>query len=155
MLLLSPEYHNYDSRDAYNLSEPVDLTMNENEDDIQLSKRVKRKNSQKNNARPTKRRKTKSESTVIYSEETSGFRIMRRIKVENRWYIYICSVFHQPGHFWTVVTYEERTWLSEKENLGGMILYGEDEFVTQLKFMETHSSPIIHAYALEKGEEVN
>lgn len=131
-------------------SEPMDQVGDRN-DNIEPPEGVKRRKSWKGNPRPTKRLKATSEVTPIYAEETSGFRILRRIKMENEWYVHICSVFAQPGHLWTVVTYKGRTWIGGKKNLGGMTLYGEDEFVTQPEFMGARSNPVIHAYALEKG----
>jgi len=122
------------------------------DDDIEPPEGAKRKKSEKRNPRPTKSLKAMSERTSVYEKETSGFRILRRIKVENRWYVHICSVFDQPGHSWTVVTYKERTWIGGKENMSEMTLYGEDEFVTQLEFMGTRSNPVIHAYVKEQEQ---
>jgi len=158
VLLLSPEYE-YDGvdRGTFDQSGLVYPTANNDDNDIEPSKGFKRKKSHKSDSRPTKRRKTESESALVYAEETSGFRLMRRINVENRRYVHICSVFAQPAHFWTVVTYKGRTWIGGKKTLGGMRLYGQDEFVTQPGFMGTCSNPVIHAYALEKEkmEEAN
>ena len=152
VLLLSPEYDRVRSvdRPTFDESEPMDQRR-DRDDDIEPPKGVKRKNLRKWNPRSTKRLKATSESTAIYAQETSGFRILRRMKVENQWYVHICSVFGQLGHLWTVVTYKGRTWVGGKEEAGRMTLYGEDEFVTQLEFMGARSYPVIHAYASEKG----
>ena len=50
------------------------------------------------------------------------------------------------------MTYENKTWIGGKENLGGLKLYGDDEFVTQANFMGTKSNPCIHAYVLDEEE---
>ena len=109
----------------------------------------KRKNVSQNDSRTTKKPKT---STVVWGKRTKGFRISRRVTLQNCRYIHLCTVFNEPHHSWSVVTYQNKTWIGGKENLGGMNLYGDEEFVTQERFMETDSNPCLHAYVLEEKE---
>ena len=91
-------------------------------------------------------------SSVDLAKKTSGFRISRRVMLQNHRYIHLCTVFNQPLHFWSVVTYKNKTWIGGKENMGGMKLYGDEESIAHEGFMGTWSNPCIHAYALEEAD---
>jgi len=117
--------------DHIDLTEKDDM-IGEGEPGAALVKSLKRKNASLNDPGGAKRAKV---SPVVWARETSGFRVLRTVTLQNRRYAHLCTVFNQHLHFWSVVTYKNKTWIGGKENLGGLKFYGDDEFVTQADFM--------------------
>lgn len=45
------------------------------------------------------------------SKETENLRINRQITIQGTKYQHLCTIMHKPGHFFSVLTYKDQTWI--------------------------------------------
>lgn len=73
------------------------------------------------------------------------FKINRNITVDGQSYTHLCSVMNSPRHFWTVVTWNEATWVGGLEPL--VFQVGPEEWEAEY-FRGRLARPIVHVYKL-------
>jgi|SRR5208282_127769 len=109
--------------------------------------------SKRQDDKPSAKKKTRTTSTdSIHAEETSGFTISRQITIESKNYSHLCSIIASPGHFWSVFTFDNKTWISGVDG-DSVSLYGEEEFVTSRMYEGRPMQPIIHIYGMDEEKE--
>ena len=66
--------------------------------------------------------------------------------VDGQSYTHLCSIMNNPRHFWTVVTWNEATWVGGVSPLVTQV--GQEEWEMGESFEGRLARPIVHAYKL-------
>jgi len=84
----------------------------------------------------------------VFDSDVSGFRIDRDINVDGQQYRHLVSILHSAAHFWSVVTYNNETWLGGSDlDKPAMLYHGSEPFVCPSTLKGGMVQPVIHVYA--------